>query len=282
MGYYDTGRTVADDAELLSRFENGTLEPAEFPHAAHVRVAWLLARRDGRGQAYRTLVAGIRRIAERAGRPGAFHETITRAWFELIAPLDDLSAHPELLDTGLLSRYYSSDALAAGRERWIEPDLQPLVLPAASGLVDVMRNVPSAVAVLAVRSGNRVHGATVGSAVSLSLEPPLVLACLAEGSRTLGLVRAAGSFALSFLAEGQAETADRFGRRARPAGAAQFAGVPHRLTRFGPVLDDAAGWVGCSLDATHAGGDHRIVVGRVGEAGVGERHPLLRHSGAYR
>jgi hypothetical protein len=130
MGYYDTGMT---DETLLAAFEAGTLEASDFPHEAHVRVTWLLVQRDGCAAAYERLSAGIQGIARRAGRPEAFHETITRAWFELIAAAAEPDDHLELFDRGLLRRYYSAAALAAGRERWVEPDLSPLRLPPPPG-----------------------------------------------------------------------------------------------------------------------------------------------------
>ena len=115
--------------ELLNAFESGRLGASEFPHPAHVRVAWGLAQRHEPAEAYRRLSAGIRSIATRAGKPDKFHETITRAWFALIAQVDDLAEHPELFDQRLLSQYYSPARLAAGRERWLEPDLRALRPP---------------------------------------------------------------------------------------------------------------------------------------------------------
>ena len=117
--------------ELVSAFEAGTVASNAFPHEAHVRVTFELIRRYGRDEAFLRLVTGIRGIAGRAGKPEAYHETITRAWFELIAGADDLDDHPELFDRRLLGRYYSAGALAAGRERWVEPDLRALELPVA-------------------------------------------------------------------------------------------------------------------------------------------------------
>ena len=114
--------------ELRVAFEAGTIGNDEFPHEAHVRVTWELVRRYGREEAFPRLVAGIRGIAARAGKPEAYHETITRAWFELIAAADSLEQHPELFDKNLLRRYYSAARLSAGRDRWLEPDLQPLRL----------------------------------------------------------------------------------------------------------------------------------------------------------
>lgn len=73
--------------------------------------------------------AGLRDMTVRAGRSQAYHETITRAWYELIAQAEDLDRAPELFDKQLLGRFYSPERLAAGRERWMEPDRQPLRLP---------------------------------------------------------------------------------------------------------------------------------------------------------
>ncbi len=161
---------------LVDAFEAGEVENVDFPHAKHVHVTWILAHRYPHEEAFSRLVAGIRGIAERAGRPTAYHETITRAWFELIADVDDLSMHPELLDKGLINRYYSAQRLADGRERWLEPDLHPLRLPPPPGpptdLRKVMSVIPTSVAVLAIRSTQTVHATTVSSLASVSLEPP--------------------------------------------------------------------------------------------------------------
>ena len=269
---------------LVEAFEAGEVESADFPHTKHVHVTWILAHRYAREEAFRRLVAGIRGIAERAGRPMAYHETITRAWFELIADVDDLSQHPELLDKGLIKRYYSAQRLADGRERWLEPDLHPLRLPPPpaprTDLRKVISVIPTSVAILAIRSTQTVHATTVSSLASVSLEPPLVSVCLANGSRTLELVRDAKAFALSVLASDQDPLASRFAD-SRSAGAGQFSGVPHHMGPFGPVIDSAAAWIGCKLEGMQQWGDHHIVVGHVSQAEATGRRPIVRHDGAY-
>jgi hypothetical protein len=117
---------------LLNDFEAGRIPGSEFPHERHVRVAWSLSRRYPHDEALRRMAEGIRGIAARAGIPGKYHETITRAWFELVAQAESLDAYPELLDSSLLARYYSPERLAAGRHEWLEPDLRPLVLAQAT------------------------------------------------------------------------------------------------------------------------------------------------------
>ena len=274
------------DDELIAAFEAGEIDGADFPHERHVRVAWGLARRYPRVDALRRLTEGIRGIAERAGRPAAFHETITRAWFELIADADDLERHPELFDKTLLGRYYSPGTLAAARDRWVEPDLHPLRLPAPDAappadLAHVLRAIPTAVAVLAVRTPDTVHATTVSSLTSVSREPALVGLCLADDSRALELVRTSRAFAVSVLASNQEEVAERFSAPDRPTGAAQFVGLPHHLNAFGPAIESAAAWIGCNVHAIHRCGDHAIVVGHVGLAERSGLRPLVRHGGAY-
>ena len=112
--------------ELLRAFEAGEISPHDFPHERHVQVTWALVQRYEPEEAFARLAAGIRDIAARAGVPGKYHETITRAWFELVRQCPDLDAAEPLYDRGLLARYYSPARLAEGRDTWVEPDLRPL------------------------------------------------------------------------------------------------------------------------------------------------------------
>ncbi len=269
------------DDELLAAFEAGAIRGDEFPHALHVRVAWLLARRYGRAEGLDRLAAGIASMAARAGRPSAYHATITRAWFELIASVDDLERHAELFDTALLGRYYSATRLAAGRDHWLEPDLHPLTLPPPprrDDLITALACIPTAVGVLAVRAERAVHAATVSTIASVSREPALIGVSLANGSRTLELIGRAHAFTLSVLASGQHEFALRFADRRRSAGSAQFDGIAHHMTHYGPALDDAVLTVGCDVHARHACGDHELVIGvvRVADARP-DLEPLVQY-----
>jgi hypothetical protein len=118
---------------LLDDFEAGRIPGSEFPHERHVLVAWSLSRRYSHEAAFARLEAGIKDIAARSGVPGKYHETMTRAWFELVTQAESLDTHPELLDRSLLARYYSRERLEAGRHEWLEPDLAPLLLAPVTG-----------------------------------------------------------------------------------------------------------------------------------------------------
>ncbi len=128
------------DEELLSRFEHGRLEPGDFHHGDHVRLAWICLRRFGRVGAEERLLRGIRAMAERAGAPQKFLYTTTVAWVRLVAaamsadeaPIPSFATwvndHPQLLDKNGLSKFYSRAVLESPKARrgWVDPDLAPL------------------------------------------------------------------------------------------------------------------------------------------------------------
>lgn len=73
-----------DDRQFLAAFDAGTLDPATFSHAQHVRAAWLCLRDDPSRDGVARLRRGLKQLAIRAGQPGHYHETITVAFARLI------------------------------------------------------------------------------------------------------------------------------------------------------------------------------------------------------
>lgn len=123
-------------------------------------------------------------------------------------------------------------------------------------------------------------GATANAVTSLSLDPPMMLACLDRDSRTLTSVRAQGRFGVNTLAAGQAELARRFaGKDPEPD---KWEGVGWSEQEQLPRLEGGLLWVACELRDLIDGGDHLIVTGNVIEAESSEGQPLLFHRGAYR
>lgn len=72
------------DEAFVQAFEAGTLEPAAFPHHAHVRLAWLYLRQYPLAEAAARFTAGIRAFATAVGKPEKYHETITWAYLLII------------------------------------------------------------------------------------------------------------------------------------------------------------------------------------------------------
>jgi flavin reductase (DIM6/NTAB) family NADH-FMN oxidoreductase RutF len=106
-------------------------------------------------------------------------------------------------------------------------------------------------------------GTTANAVSSVSLDPPLVLVCLAHESHTLAALRTHGGFAISVLAGEHADLAVAF---ARPAVAAD-----------GPVVPGALAVLECDVHDVLPAGDHAIVLGRVTATEVAgdARSPLL-------
>jgi flavin reductase (DIM6/NTAB) family NADH-FMN oxidoreductase RutF len=73
-----------------------------------------------------------------------------------------------------------------------------------SAFREAMGSFPTGVTVVTVASDDgNVHGMTVNSFSSVSLDPMLVLVCLNETSRGFGLIERAGVFAVNVLSAGQ-------------------------------------------------------------------------------
>lgn len=123
-------------------------------------------------------------------------------------------------------------------------------------------------------------GMTVSALTSLSAQPPLLLACLRGGSRTLAALRWRGAFAVSLLAEHQRAVAERFADPALPP-AARCTGVPLRQVLGLPVLDEAVGWTVCLVEDVRRYGDHHTVVGRLRAVGLGGGRPLVWHNRSF-
>jgi flavin reductase (DIM6/NTAB) family NADH-FMN oxidoreductase RutF len=133
-------------------------------------------------------------------------------------------------------------------------------------------------------AGENGHGMTANAFTSVSLEPPMVLCCVAFTARMHEAVVAAGGYAVSVLSSEQRDQAKYFADKKRPGGAEQFDAVdwvPGPATGA-PLLSGALAWLECELAETYAGGDHSIFLGRVLAAGSGAaEQPLVFYQGRF-
>jgi flavin reductase (DIM6/NTAB) family NADH-FMN oxidoreductase RutF len=147
---------------------------------------------------------------------------------------------------------------------------------AASGeeLRQAMRRFPSGVCVVTVDDEGTALGTTVGSLVSLSLEPALVGISIGHQSSIHLPLRHAGRFAVSVLGGDQAHVAQHFARSMPPL--AQWVGID-RLDDNGPepLVGDALAWLRCSVLSEHEAGDHTVFVGAVERIELGRRREAL-------
>lgn len=137
-----------------------------------------------------------------------------------------------------------------------------------------MRRFPAGVAVITVDVEGERLGLTVGSLVSLSLEPPLVGVSINRQAALHEFMRRADGFAASLLGAGQEALAQHFARGVPPI--ALWQGVATRAGTLGaPLLEDALGWLECRRWAEYEAGDHTVFVGEVLTVEQGRPGPPL-------
>lgn len=135
------------------------------------------------------------------------------------------------------------------------------------------------VAVLTTRDHeHRSAALTMNAVTSLSLDPPLMLACVATTSDTLPALRQAGVFCINILATGQ----EAVSQRCAGKGSDKLARIPHRVGVTGVVvIEGAVVALECRVVDEMSGGDHRIFVGEVVAAHESPGTPLLYYRGNY-
>lgn len=122
------------------------------------------------------------------------------------------------------------------------------------------------------------HGLTINSFTSVSLEPPLVLICIAHKVRLLQHFLDTRYFGINVLGEHQQELSGHFAR----SGVDRFAAVEWFEGRTGvPLLPDVLATLECELSQTLAAGDHMILIGEVLHLSCGEGDPLAFYNSAY-
>jgi len=129
-----------EDTAFVHAFEAGEVSPAEFNHAAHVRLAYAyLCEHDVDGAVSRMKTALVAFLNRNGISESKYHETLTRAWVMAVdhfmqsrAPGESadafMRANPELLDSKIMLTHYSAEVLfsASARASFVPPDIQSI------------------------------------------------------------------------------------------------------------------------------------------------------------
>jgi hypothetical protein len=131
-----------NDAELLKAFESQSISNDDWSHEYHIRVASIYLSNLDFDTALDKVKSGIKQLNAVNKVPESqfrgFHETLTLGWLKLVVAklnehevatsLELITQCPDLLNSRLLSEYYSPDRLMSleAKKRFIEPDLKPL------------------------------------------------------------------------------------------------------------------------------------------------------------
>jgi flavin reductase (DIM6/NTAB) family NADH-FMN oxidoreductase RutF len=122
------------------------------------------------------------------------------------------------------------------------------------------------------------HGLTVNSFNSVSLDPPLVLWSLANKARSMEAFCTASHYVINVLAGHQVELALRFSKWSSD----RFEALEYQCSRTGlPILPGVAAWFECRNRSRYQEGDHVILVGQVERCNVNPSKPLGFHGGQF-
>jgi flavin reductase (DIM6/NTAB) family NADH-FMN oxidoreductase RutF len=165
-------------------------------------------------------------------------------------------------------------AVDGGGSMTLTETFEPLVLRRVYG------TFPTGVAALAALVGDQPQGIAVSSFTPVSLDPPMVLVCVAHTSTTWPSLGQAPRLGISILAAGQEQACRQLSARDGD----RFAGLDWHATDDGAVLfDGASAWFECSVDQQTRAGDHDIVVLRVHDLdGDHAVSPLVFHGSRLR
>ena len=121
-------------------------------------------------------------------------------------------------------------------------------------------------------------GFTANSFTSVSLDPPLVLVCLAKTSANCDRFCGANAYAINILAEDQQHISGVFASRVED----RYEQVEWHSEKTGsPILDNVVAWLDCSMHEVVDAGDHFILIGKVEAFDHSNRSPLGYLRGNY-
>ena len=128
-------------------------------------------------------------------------------------------------------------------------------------LRDAFGAFPTGVTVVTTRDANgQPIGFTANSFTSVSLDPPMLLVCLARTSRNFGIMTGTKAFAVNILSETQKDVSNTFARPVED----RFAAVSWTDGPGGcPVFEDVAAWFECTMETVLEAGDHVILLGQI-------------------
>jgi hypothetical protein len=119
----------AATSEELGAFERGLLDPAQFPHAEHLRFGYEMLDRYSFGEAVSRFSGGLKLLAAKAGKLEVYHETITVAFLALInerrgrdkarAWSEFKQDNSDLFDKRCLQKWYGAEQLSSDLARRI-------------------------------------------------------------------------------------------------------------------------------------------------------------------
>ena len=126
----------------------------------------------------------------------------------------------------------------------------------------VLGHFPTGVTVITGTVDDQPVGFTIGSFMSVSLDPPLVGFLPMVTSDRWQLIRTSDAFCVNVLHSSQAELCWQFSKSSVEQPFEGVSWTPAPVTRS-PIIDGAIAWIDCSIHNVVDAGDHHFVMGRI-------------------
>jgi flavin reductase ActVB len=138
---------------------------------------------------------------------------------------------------------------------------------------EAMASFPSGVTIVTTTDETgKWRGFTATSFCSVSMEPPLILVCLANSAECRPAFTSAARWLVHVITDEHTELATRFATR----GADKFAHPGFTANQHGlPTLAGASATLECDTHAIHSAGDHLILLGHVVDVRLGDGTPTV-------
>ena len=142
-------------------------------------------------------------------------------------------------------------------------------------LREVMRRWVAGVSVVTARHDNLMHGMTVNSLTSVSIDPPRIVVTLAINTRTHQLVLESGLFGVSILSADQQEISDRFAGRIPDDGNRSEGVEVDYLVESIPVIEHCLAQLACKVVHVYEMPNSSLFVAEVLEGRVSSEKAAL-------
>lgn len=142
----------------------------------------------------------------------------------------------------------------------------------------VVGHLASGVTIVTTRADGRDHGMTASSVTSLSMDPPMMLACVNNAVPTASAISRSGRYTVNVLGQSHGDLAYQFAAPRQD----KFDGV--RVERGAgevPMLVDAIASLECEVTEQVIGGTHSVFLGHVISATAREGEPLTYFRGGF-
>ena len=140
---------------------------------------------------------------------------------------------------------------------------------------------PTGVSVITtVQKNGEVHGMAANGITAVSLDPPLVLACIGHQRNSYEIIQKTKRFCINILNEFQQNLAEYYARPLK-----QRTGSINPTFWFtsngAAMIENSLASMDCTVINEYVSGDHSIFIGSVDEIKIGKGHPLLYHNGEF-